>query len=118
MRIAIAVVALVLLGSAAACGGDGGSDAARLTVVGTEMAFQAPSQAPSGDYVVTFRNDGQVAHELALKNPSGEVVMRRSIGAGASADLEVALTPGRWELGCFEPGHYQAGMHRTLVVGG
>jgi uncharacterized cupredoxin-like copper-binding protein len=31
--------------------------------------------------------------------------------------MEVKLSKkGTWELGCFEPGHYQAGMHKPLLV--
>jgi uncharacterized cupredoxin-like copper-binding protein len=30
--------------------------------------------------------------------------------------MEVHLEPGTWELGCFEPGHYESGMHRQLIV--
>lgn len=25
---------------------------------------------------------------------------------------------GEWEIGCFEPGHYEAGMHATLTLPG
>jgi len=107
---AFAFVVLPVVG----CGrGDG---TAEMTVVGTEMAFEAPSSTPAGDYVVTFRNEGTVAHELAFRDSSGEIAVRRSIGAGQSAQLEVELTPGQWELGCFEPGHYDGGMHSPLEV--
>ena len=98
-----------------ACGSDRGSGQ-KLRVVGTEMAFAAPERVSSGRYEVIFRNEGAVAHELALKDPAGEVVTRRSIAAGAEAVLEIDLGPGTWELGCFEPGHYEAGMHRLLEV--
>jgi len=87
-----------------------------MTVVGTEMAFEAPARVPAGDYEVTFQNAGAVYHELAFKDPSGEVVARRSIPAGEEVVMEVTLNPGRWELGCFEPGHYEAGMHKVLEV--
>ncbi len=38
---------------------------------------------------------------------------------GASAELTFTLpatTTGDWEIGCFQPGHYQAGMHAPIVV--
>jgi uncharacterized cupredoxin-like copper-binding protein len=110
--VAFALVALPLAG----CGG--GGETRELTIVGTEMAFEAPSTTPAGDDAVTFRNEGTVAHEVAFRDPSGEIVARRSLGAGQSVELEVALTPGRWELGCFEPGHYEGGMHSPLAVTG
>ena len=87
-----------------------------MAVVGREMAFEAPNRVLAGDYNVTFRNAGALYHELAFKNPSGEFVTRRSIGAGETIDMEITLEPGTWELGCFEPGHYEAGMHRELLV--
>ena len=89
-----------------------------MTVVGTEMAFEAPSTVEPGEYEVTFRNAGAVAHELAFENPDGQIVMRRSIAGGQSVVLELDLTEeGTWELGCYEPGHYEAGMVSKLVVG-
>ena len=110
------VLVLALLG---ACGGDGdggGEAVERFTVVGTEMAFEAPDSVAAGEYEVTFRNAGAVYHELAFKSPSGETTARRSIAGGRSVVMKVALEPGTWELGCFEPGHYEAGMYRRLVV--
>jgi uncharacterized cupredoxin-like copper-binding protein len=112
-RLVVVVVgaAAVLLG---ACGS--GEDRAGLRVEGNEMAFSAPSETVAGDYAVTFANTGKVAHELAIKDPSGKVVTRRSIAAGAQVVLDVTLTPGSWELACHEPGHYEAGMVRPLEV--
>jgi uncharacterized cupredoxin-like copper-binding protein len=107
----IVVAASLLLG---ACGSDDGGNALRIE--GNEMAFEAPSSTPAGTYAVTFVNTGKVAHELAFVDPSGEFVVRRSIGAGQQAELEVELTPGTWELACHELGHYEAGMKRPLEV--
>lgn len=107
----------IALAASAACAGSEGEERRTFTVVGTEMAFEAPDRVAAGDYVVTFRNDGAVHHELAFKDPAGEFVARRSIAGGQSVTMEVALEPGAWELGCFEPGHYEAGMYRPLAVG-
>ncbi len=100
----------------AGCGGDDGGAQRTMTVVGTEMAFEAPDRVVEGDYAVTFRNEGAVHHELAFMNSQGEFVGRRSIGPGQSTTMDVELEPGTWELGCYEPGHYDAGMHRPLIV--
>lgn len=122
MRTRATLIALLLTSTTvtAACssGGasGGGAGGGQLTVVGTEMAFAAPDSVAAGDYSVTFRNDGVVAHELAFKGPDGRFVARRSIPGKQSVVLEVELTKGTWELGCFEPGHYEAGMHKSLVV--
>lgn len=109
-------LALLAVLALAACGGNGKGATETFVVVGTEMAFEAPDRVKAGDYEVVFRNDGAVPHELAFKSPSGQFVARRSIGAKQRVVMEVGLGPGTWELGCFEPGHYEAGMHRLLTV--
>lgn len=112
-RIAVAAAASIF--GLAGCG-DTKPTAKTLTVVGIEMAFEAPDRVPAGDYEVVFRNQGAVHHELAFRSPTGQFVTRRSIAAGQQVEMKVALQPGTWELGCFEPGHYEAGMHRPLIV--
>ena len=112
--LAALVLALGLALAAAACGDDG--DALELTVVGTEMAFDAPDTTPAGDYVVTFENAGEIYHEVAIKDTSGQVLRRTQAPAGGTSTMEVTLEPGTYELGCFEPGHYEGGMFRTLTV--
>lgn len=115
--VARAVSAMVALAPLVACGsGDTGGAHMSMTVVGTEMAFDAPERVAEGTYEVVFRNDGTVHHELAFRNPDGDIVARRSIPGGRSVTMEVELEPGTWELGCFEPGHYEAGMFKPLVV--
>lgn len=113
--LAALVLALGLALATAACGDDGG-DALELTVVGTEMAFDAPDRVEAGDYVVTFENAGEIHHEVAVKDASGQVLRRTQAPAGGTSTMEVTLEPGTYELGCFEPGHYEGGMFRTLTV--
>jgi uncharacterized cupredoxin-like copper-binding protein len=114
MRTRSVLVGLLALGVLGACGG--GSEPSTMTVVGTEMAFAAPTRVAAGEYEVTYRNDGTTYHELAFTDPNGTVVTRRSIAAGQQVVMDVDLKPGTWELGCYEPGHYEAGMHQTLEV--
>lgn len=118
LTVLVVAASLALGACGAGASGTGSSTSApkSFTVVGTEMAFTAPDRVPAGHYLVEFRNDGTVYHELALKDPSGAFVARRSIAAGQQVVLDVVLKPGTWELGCFEPGHYEGGMHRTMVV--
>ena len=120
MRRSLATTSALMLaaaGALAGCSTNRIQDAAHtMTVVGTEMSFDALDEVASGTYEVTFRNIGAEHHELAFVNPAGEFVARRSIPGGESVVMEVDLTPGDWELGCFEPGHYEAGMHKPLVV--
>jgi uncharacterized cupredoxin-like copper-binding protein len=109
---AAALASLLLAG--AGCGS--GDHTQELAVVGTEMAFQAPASVAAGDYVVRFRNAGAVYHEVAIKDATGEVLRRVSAGPGQTVKMEVSLPRGQYELGCFEPGHYEGGMHRLLSV--
>ena len=37
-------------------------------------------------------------------------------GKTAEASFDVPLKAGRYEFGCFVPGHYEAGMKGTLVI--
>jgi plastocyanin len=88
-----------------------------MTVVGTEMSFDAPDRVPAGDYTVTFRNEGNVSHEVSFSDPDGEFAKGSgSVPARQFTTMDIELTPGTWELGCHELGHYEAGMHRKLVV--
>jgi uncharacterized cupredoxin-like copper-binding protein len=113
-----AAVLLLPVGAALlqGCGGSDPPEAAPFTVVGTEMAFDAPERVSEGRTMVTFRNEGIQYHELAFERPDGEAVARRSIAGGDEAVMEVTLERGAWELTCREPGHYEAGMHRALLV--
>jgi uncharacterized cupredoxin-like copper-binding protein len=112
-----AVGVLLLAVTLAACGGGAASGPKKtMTVIGTEMKFEAPDHVPAGTYQVTFQNAGTTYHELAFKNPGGEIVTRRSIAAGQFITMDVELGAGTWELACYEPGHYDAGMHKPLTV--
>ena len=113
-----AVLALAVLAFAVTSAACGGNDlpARQLTVVGTEMSFDAPDVVATGSYTVSFRNAGAVDHELAFTSPGGKLAVRRSIPAGHTVQMEVRLTTGVWELSCHEPGHYEQGMHKTLTV--
>ena len=98
------------------CGDADPPEAAPFTVIGTEMAFDAPERVSEGRTMVTFRNEGTQYHELAFERPDGEVVARRSIAGGEEVVMDVTLERGTWELTCREPGHYEAGMRRGLLV--
>ena len=111
----IALVAIPILLSA--CGSAGADHKSRtLAVVGTEMAFAAPDSVVAGDYVVRFTNDGAMSHEVAVRDATGDVLRRIGAAPGQTATMELELEPGTYELGCFEPGHYQQGMKRLLTV--
>jgi len=109
--------AVCALGLLAGCGGgEKALPSKSMTVVGREMAFDAPDRVEPGEYTIKFENVGAQYHELAVKDSAGKVLMRRSIAGGTLMAMKVRLEAGTYELGCFEPGHYAAGMHKTLTV--
>ena len=113
-RVVLAV--LVAAAFVGACGGDKLDDQT-MTVTGAEMSFDAPNSVPAGNYRVTFINNGNVQHELAFKDPSGKFVARNSVAPHQTVLMQVKISKkGTWDLGCYEPGHYEAGMHKPLVV--
>lgn len=87
-----------------------------VTVSGTEFAFAlTPSDVNPGVVVFTLENDGQIAHDLAVE---GRGVEEKTpvIDPGETAELEVELEPGDYELYCTVPGHRDAGMEVDLPV--
>jgi uncharacterized cupredoxin-like copper-binding protein len=56
------------------------------------------------------------SNELACRDPSGEFISRIGTAAHMTQAVAVDLEPGTWELGCYQPGHHEAGMYRPLVV--
>ena len=115
VRVAAGAVFAVLL--LTACSGSEAALPSRsMTVIGREMAFDAPDRVEPGEYTIAFQNVGAQYHELAIKDSVGKVLARRSMAGGMMMTMKVRLEPGTYELGCFEPGHYAAGMHKMLTV--
>ncbi len=104
-------------------------------------------EIPSGDVTLRFKNNGKLSHELMIfpqqdltalltqKRKGNDVdeakyikpflKMTDEIEAGKTADLEVTLTPGQYELSCMRLGknpdgstfvHYDRGQFATLKV--
>lgn len=54
--------------------------------------------------------EGETAKRLSTEvdvEPGGTATLRFTVPAGAR---------GRWEMGCFLPGHYESGMKGTIVI--
>jgi uncharacterized cupredoxin-like copper-binding protein len=77
---------------------------------------------PHGRVIVQLWNRGQDAHDLRVRrlDRRGRMVGRGQALAvtesGARAQGSWRLTPGRYELYCAMPGHFQRGMHTVVVV--
>ncbi len=104
----------------------------------------APDTVPAGTVSFRVRNVGALTHQLVvLPLPFGQVAGPRTFGgdgrveeagssgeasrscgagggdgitSGATGWVTLRLSPGRYELVCNLPGHYQAGMYTTLIV--
>jgi Cu+-exporting ATPase len=87
-----------------------------VTVVATDFRFRpATLTLTSGETVrLTFRNEGQVFHDLVVDGAP-------DVHANARPGQAVSITftapgPGQYRFECTEPGHAQAGMVGTLIV--
>jgi uncharacterized cupredoxin-like copper-binding protein len=106
--------------------------------------FASPSTVAAGDVSLRVANTGSIVHELiVLPLPANQRIGHREVksdgrvdetgslgeaakpcgdGAGDGIDpgglswTTLQLRPGPYEMLCNIPGHYAAGMYRTLVV--
>jgi uncharacterized cupredoxin-like copper-binding protein len=74
------------------------------------QAFQVEKASTAGASVseLSEGENGQRLNDEVDIQPGGEVTLRFTVPASAK---------GHWEMGCLLPGHWEAGMHGTLVIG-
>ena len=75
------------------------------------------SQYHPGRYVLTVTNAGQATHDLVITGPGIASQQTPLLAPGQSADLDVALQPGSYELYCGVDSHRQLGMDVHITVG-
>lgn len=103
--------------AAAAAAPSGGGGALTLSESEFKIDPATPKVAKPGEITITVKNTGAVTHALAVQTPSGPV-QSGNIAPGATATLKVNISkPGKYTFFCPIPGHEQAGMKGTLVVG-
>jgi uncharacterized cupredoxin-like copper-binding protein len=86
------------------------------TVQLTESEFKivaASKQVKAGEITFKVKNDGKLAHDVAIAGTSEKTKL---IPPGGTAELKVTLKPGTYELYCTVPGHKAAGMDLKLTV--
>jgi uncharacterized cupredoxin-like copper-binding protein len=122
-RLLLAALALTLLPG---CGGEeGAADEAAAPGGGAvvEVALGEFAIEPStievdpGSYTFRVTNDGGAVHALEIEGPSGEVETAE-LASGESADLNVDLEDGEYEMYCPVGDHRDRGMEGTITVGG
>jgi|SRR5215472_6584456 len=114
--------------AAAACGGGGSSTGsttttaapAAQTVTFTETEFKidtASTNLKAGSYTFDVENKGQFPHDLHIATPDGSEIGATSvIQPGASANLQVTLKAGTYQIACNVDSHKARGMVTTLTV--
>lgn len=124
-RVAIAVVAAVLVacgGGAGAGGGDAGSGADEvevsddaLRVLGTDDLLFEPDElsAPAGEIEVALTCEEGINHNLVIIATGEEVAV---CAPGATGVGSVSLEQGAYEFVCTVPGH-SATMRGEMTVG-
>ena len=70
-----------------------------------------------GTYVFRAVNTGNVVHSLRIEGNGIEEAATRDIGPGESADLQVDLRAGTYEMDCPVDDHEDLGMRGTITVG-
>jgi plastocyanin len=112
--VVLALVAGMLLLPTDDDGEGSGSTLGQVPVSMVEFAFE-PSEIhalPGQELALT--NDGAIAHNLLIVSLGKGV----ELPAGGSGSLEVPTAdPGTYEIVCDLPGHTEAGMVGTLVIG-
>jgi uncharacterized cupredoxin-like copper-binding protein len=86
------------------------------TVQATETEFKialASSGLKAGRITFDVKNDGKLAHDLAIEETGDKTKL---IPPGGTAQLIVELKPGKYELYCTVPGHKDAGMDLKVTV--
>ena len=121
--IAVLVLGLLLgnqlrfAGFGARGGAGAGGAATTIDVVVGEFAFtpgQVTMDGP-GELTVKLHNKGMVEHDLTIEGLRGKAYAKA--GGEGSATFKVAKN-GTYRIFCSVPGHKEAGMTGTLVVGG
>ena len=112
---------LVTLALLTACGGGGGGSqpAGSTQVSMTEFKFDPSSLSVThGKVVFWLVNSGSVAHDLAIKDSSGNTVATSElVSAGDSKEFDVDnLAAGSYTILCTQPGHEASGMKGTLTA--
>ena len=100
----------------------GGPETQTVDVSGKEFAYElSTDEVNPGVVIFRLRNDGQLGHDLALEGPgveeaAGGEAKTPVIDPGQTADLEIRLAAGTYDLYCTVPGHRDAGMEAELEV--
>ena len=108
-------------GAAEQAGEEGGqapddATAAEGVVAMTEYAFGPDAVSVKAGESVTAENEGETVHNLTVFDGSDELAGTDDVDPGQSAELDVDLDPGTYEMICTIPGHEDLGMAGEFTV--
>jgi plastocyanin len=121
-RRSFAVLVALALGTLSACGGSSGASSeptktvtnGAITVKAHDIGFDVGEiKTAPGPLTVTFQNTGAQLHDFKI---DGTTLFLKANG-GDTKTGTVTLTKGTYNFECTVPGHKQAGMKGTVVVG-
>ncbi len=118
-----ALVVAIVAGCAPAAtnaAADAGLENGTLKVVLSEWSLGFDEvQTDQGKLTVTVVNVGRFPHNLTVTDKGGGKVYEQTanLRTNETAEFELSLEPGEYELYCSIPGHRDAGMVASLVVG-
>lgn len=84
------------------------------TIVATEFAFTPPVVQIGTQAELTLVNEGAAFHNLEIEGVDGFILEAQ---AGESATGSIELAAGNYVMWCSVPGHREAGMEGSLIVG-
>jgi iron uptake system component EfeO len=119
--LALGMVAVLALGTAAAAAFASSSANPKRTVAITEREYRislSTKTLPAGSVTLVVHNAGQVGHALSIAGPGLAAVTTPTIAPGATKTLTVKLGGGTFNLWCPVGAHAAAGMKASLAVKG
>ena len=105
----------------AGCASDDDDGGNSLRINAVDITYeQSTYEIEAGPARIEFRNRGTLAHNLVFRPVDGAPIAageREFLPAGQDQRFDVELIAGEYEFYCSVPGHEEAGMVSTLVVG-
>lgn len=90
--------------------------ASTTTVSMKEYSFDPSDLTVKQGASITVKNDGDIAHNLAVEKGSEKVAGTDTFLGGKSEKLTVDVTPGKYKMICTVPGHEDLGMKGDFTV--
>ena len=122
-KLFVFLLAAGLLLSLAACAPKGPT-VIHVTLTEFKVTIDRTS-VPAGPVTFEITNNGAIEHELVLEAAgshdepfelNGVESEKEAIQPGTTVSFDWTLEPGEYQLSCYVPGHFEAGMHTTFTV--